>query len=886
MTPPVRLLGERRRGVRSRSSPCRTRADLLARLSGTRSDRGASLLLVADVDGFREYNARHGYEAGDALLRDLGDRLAGVGDAYHLGADSFALVLEDAPLGPARALPLAVDALTIREPNSLQCSFGAVLAPHEGDGCAALAVAEARLEDQKRRGLVFADRVGELLLLLMHAHDPELRTHAADVARLSDAVADRLGLGIAERSLVRRTAEFHDVGKLAISRAVLDKAGPLDDAEWELIRAHPVVGAELLQPLPSLDAVASLVRATHERHDGTGYPDGARGEDVPLAARIVAACDAYHAMVSERPYAAARSVKSACAELEACAGTQFDRGVVTALVAELADRRLARADALSNSFDNGSLHGLARLHALLESASVVDHPDELPGALDAVAQVIGETLGFGAVVINLYRHEWDDFVVSTVYGEDVQIKGLLGSTYGWDMWESVLDRRFLRAGAYTVYAGDYDWNEQNGHRVVPELELAEDPDAWQGEDEIFIPFRHADGHILGIFNVGLPRSGRRPSDDELHVLTTVVRHAARAVQRAQETSASAAHRRALERLLHISSKLTEAASGTSVLEAISVGISEALGFSRVTVHLHDVETGALQPAAAAGFELDDPRVQLPFPLSDLQRMFEPRYEIEGCFLVPLQEAEAQLPSLNSGVYQSTNNGRGPWAWQRHWLAVPLNDWNGVCLGVVFADDPVDRLLPSKERLQALRLFANQATVALESVAQYEAQRYLAEHDSLTKLRNRHSFMFELEAAVRDSRAQGDQLALVYCDLDAFKELNDAGGHAVGDQVLERFGSVLAQSVRQLDLAFRIGGDEFAMLLRGCGGDEARGVVERTIAAWGREAQGDVLLRNVAASFGIAVLDAVGELRAEDLLRRADEAMYEAKRSKSVLQIAA
>lgn len=879
-------LGERPRGVTSLSSPCRTRADLLARLSGSSADPSTSLLLlVADVDGFREYNARHGYEAGDALLRDLGDRLAGAGDAYYLGADSFALVLEDEPLGLARALPLAVDALTIREPETVYCSFGAVLAPLGDSGSAALAIAEERLEDQKRRGLVFADRVGELLLLLMHAHDPELRTHVAEVARLSDAVADRLGLGIAERSLVRRTAEFHDVGKLAISRAVLDKAGPLEESEWAVIRAHPDVGAQLLQPLPALEAAALLVRATHERHDGAGYPDGARGEDVPLAARIVAACDAYHAMVSERPYAAARSVQEACAELEACAGTQFDPVVVTALIAELADRRLARVDALGDSLDNGSLHGLARLHALLESASVVDHPDELPRALDAIARVIGETLGFAAVVINLYRHEWDDFVVSTVYGEDAQITGLLGSTYGWEMWERVLDKRFLRAGAYTVYAGDYDWNEQSGHRVVPELELAEDPDAWQGEDEIFVPFRHADGHILGIFNVGLPHSGRRPSDDELHVLTTVVRHAARAVQRAQETSASAAHRRALERLLHISSKLTETASGTSVLEAISVGISEALGFGRVAVYLHDVETGALRPAAAAGFELDDPRMQLPFSLAELQRIFEPRFEIEGCFLVPLQEAEAKLPSLH-GLYQSTNNGRGPWAWQRHWLVVPLNDWNGTCLGVVFADDPVDRLLPSKERLQALRLFANQATVALESVAQYETQRYLAEHDSLTKLRNRHSFMRELEEAVCDSRARGEQLALVYCDLDAFKEVNDAGGHTVGDHVLARFGAVLVKSVRQLDLAFRIGGDEFAMLLRGCGCDEARRVVERTVAAWVREARDDLLLRGVAASFGIAVRDPIGEQSGEDLLRRADEAMYDAKRSKSVLRIAA
>jgi diguanylate cyclase (GGDEF)-like protein len=863
---------------------CRTRAEALRDLEAASTTQAPGLFLIADVDGFRQYNARHGFADGDALLRELGKRLARAGRAYYLGADTFAVLMDGSPLEVAGMLPAVLDALTLEQPEPVHCSFGVAVLPLEDPAGGTLALAEQRLEEQKRRGLVFADRVSEVLLAVMNAHQAELRTHAIEVAKLTDAVGHRLGLGISERSLARRTAELHDLGKLALGLDVLEKETTLSDTEWAAIRLHTIRGEELLRPIAALGTAAALVRSTHERFDGGGYPDGLSGEDIPFAARMVAACDAFHAMISDRPYARVRSHEEACAELEACAGTQFDPTVVGALVAEITDQRLLVGEALGGEADDRSLHGLARLHALLDSASLVEHPDELPRALEAVARVVGESLNFGAAVINLYRHEWDDFIVSTVYGDDPHIKALLGSTYGWQMWERVLDRRFLRAGVYTVYKGEFDWNEQSGHRIVPDVASHTDPEAWQAEDEIFVPFRHTDGHILGIFNVGLPRSGRRPSEEELHVLKTVVQHASRAVQRAQASSAAAGHRRTLEQLLDISSKLTETASGTAVLEAISLGISEALGFNRVAVQLHDSGSDALVPVAAAGFELDDSRLRLPFGLTELKRLFESRYEIEGCYLVPLEEAREHLPSLN-GLYESTYNGTGPWAWQRHWLVVPLFDGTGACLGVIFADDPADRLLPSKERLQALRLFANQATVALEAVAQYERQRYLAEHDSLTKLRNRHSFMLELEAAVSDCRSSGEQLALVYIDLDAFKQLNDAGGHAVGDRALACFGGVLADSARD-GSAFRLGGDEFAILLRTCGQQEARLVVERTIATWAAVAGGDLLLRDLAASFGIAVLDDVPSLTAVDFLRRADEAMYQAKRSQKKLTIVA
>jgi diguanylate cyclase (GGDEF)-like protein len=132
------------------------------------------------------------------------------------------------------------------------------------------------------------------------------------------------------------------------------------------------------------------------------------------------------------------------------------------------------------------------------------------------------------------------------------------------------------------------------------------------------------------------------------------------------------------------------------------------------------------------------------------------------------------------------------------------------------------------------------------------------------------------------------VALVYCDLDGFKELNDAHGHAVGDEVLARFGSVLAASVREDDAAFRIGGDEFALVLRGCSEQDARAVVERALAAWDEERKDDpaAAAASVEASFGIALSLEGASPEVEHLLRRADEAMYEAKRSQTRLEVAA
>ena len=156
------------------------------------------------------------------------------------------------------------------------------------------------------------------------------------MCRLAEDVAGRLGLSAAERERVRLAAVLHDVGKIAIPDQLLAKPGPLDEHEWELIRRHTLIGQRILEAAPALRDVAPIVRASHERIDGRGYPDGLEGDGIPIGARIIAVSDAYDAMVSERPYRATLTPEQALAELARHSGTQFDPVVVAAFRAAVA----------------------------------------------------------------------------------------------------------------------------------------------------------------------------------------------------------------------------------------------------------------------------------------------------------------------------------------------------------------------------------------------------------------------------------------------------------------------------------------------------------------------------------------------------------------------
>ena len=198
--------------------------------------------------------------------------------------------------------------------------------------------------------------------------------------------------------------------------------------------------------------------------------------------------------------------------------------------------------------------------------------------LSEIARTISEALGFQGVAFNLYRPAWDDFIVSTVHGSEAMCETLLGEAYDWSVWELPLQDRFERRGAYFIPHGMVDWSDPElGARYVPERTTAAGDDAWVPGDELFVPCRHSDGHLLGIVSVGEPISGLRPSDDQLDLLVAMVSLTARALQGAQEAVEAARHRIALEQLLQVSSRLSERRSIDQVLQEVCDGVVRRAG---------------------------------------------------------------------------------------------------------------------------------------------------------------------------------------------------------------------------------------------------------------------------------------------------------------------
>jgi putative nucleotidyltransferase with HDIG domain len=169
----------------------------------------------------------------------------------------------------------------------------------------------------------------------VEAKDDYTACHGSDVAELAERVALRMGLGVKEAREVHYAAMLHDVGKIAVPSEILCKEGPLTEDEWVVMRSHTVVGAELVERIDAFAHLAPAIRSSHERIDGMGYPDGLAGAQIPLAARIVAACDTYDAIVTDRPYRAARTPEQAREELLRVTGAQLDERVVGVLLEEL-----------------------------------------------------------------------------------------------------------------------------------------------------------------------------------------------------------------------------------------------------------------------------------------------------------------------------------------------------------------------------------------------------------------------------------------------------------------------------------------------------------------------------------------------------------------------
>ncbi|MDQ3728111.1 MAG: diguanylate cyclase [Actinomycetota bacterium] len=329
---------------------------------------------ILDIDRFRYLNMKRGYATGDKILHAVGELLADRTRALDLtcraGADEFVMLLSESPVGEAQIvlerILVALEGVGAGDQKGVSASVGIAGLRHGQSADSLLAQAAMALDGARTEGggrvLISDGSEGEpgqiaptvgtnvevvaALAQALEERDQYTGEHSESVVDLTERVAQALGMDEEDIKDVLAAALLHDIGKVGIPDEVLHKNGPLDAREWEIMHQHPVIGERIMRAIPGMGSIARVVRHEHERWDGGGYPDGLAGEAIPLSARIILACDAYHAMVSDRPYRKAMSHHDAMAELTANAGTQFDPEIVQALVGCLVGRRQAGLEAV------------------------------------------------------------------------------------------------------------------------------------------------------------------------------------------------------------------------------------------------------------------------------------------------------------------------------------------------------------------------------------------------------------------------------------------------------------------------------------------------------------------------------------------------------------
>jgi diguanylate cyclase (GGDEF)-like protein/putative nucleotidyltransferase with HDIG domain len=322
---------------------------------------GLVSLCFLDVDNFKRINDQHGHPAGDRVLSQVASRLRQGGEAFRLGGDEFAVLLpgvEDrdalavaqsivariggAELGAAGAITVSAGVATYpqhgRERDSLiRLADGALYwAKEHGKNQVRLARPDVTELSEFRKVASGADRVARFraaasLARAVDSRDAYTGSHSERVSALAEKIAEQLGLTAEEIELTRLAGSLHDLGKLAIPEEILRKPSGLTDAERIVLERHPQIGYRMLESL-GVDPIADWVLHHHERWDGTGYPDGLAGDEIPLGARIIFVADAFDAMTSNRLYRDPVPIRQALREVERCSGSQFDPQVVSAFL--------------------------------------------------------------------------------------------------------------------------------------------------------------------------------------------------------------------------------------------------------------------------------------------------------------------------------------------------------------------------------------------------------------------------------------------------------------------------------------------------------------------------------------------------------------------------
>lgn len=298
-------------------------------------------LIAIDVNGLKLTNDAFGHEMGDLLLKAVAELLKSVcrpqDVAGRMGGDEFTIVLTNTDETQAAALKRKLlDDLTQLKADpivvSLAIGYATKVSPQQDMKAVMVTADNDMYQDKIKYGKVMRNQTIQLALNNIHQNYAQEQCHTEKVSQYCEAIAQAMALSAEEIRLLKSAGALHDIGKIMVPAHVLNKPDKLTAEEFELVKRHPEIGYQMLKTVDEYAVIAEYVLYHHERLDGTGYPLGLKGQDIPLFARIIALADAYEAMTADRPYQVARTKAEAIEELKRCAGTQFDPQLVTIFV--------------------------------------------------------------------------------------------------------------------------------------------------------------------------------------------------------------------------------------------------------------------------------------------------------------------------------------------------------------------------------------------------------------------------------------------------------------------------------------------------------------------------------------------------------------------------
>ena len=594
----------------------------------------------------------------------------------------------------------------------------------------------------------------------LDVRDDYTGSHSTATSHLVREVCARLGLPAREVEVIARVAALHDVGKLGVPTEILSSSEPLTAEQARVMRDHPVIGEQILRQIPGMEEVAKAVRHEHERWDGCGYPDGLAGERIPLASRIVFACDAYHAMVSDRPYRRALGHAAAVAELRANAGSQFDPEVVAALLGVLGD-----------------------------GAVVLDPPGEIE---------------------ERHRREALERIAAELGAEDVFVfRKVARDTFS----------HLAGAGRGEGWAGNIEVSGENS-RFAPLLEtgrtarLAE-PDAVQivgpyyARSALIVPCRHDVIVVFGSSTESLRGADERESMALAERVARMIDQVPAAKRLADE----------LEVLDAVRAVTTVSAEGVeAALSEIAERGATALSCEFGAVVLN---RGAIPRVGwhGRGWDPAEDEASTREALVELAERVGP----DSGLLIQDTADPAADPPPGFGAADGVASLH----------ALSISD-----LGVLVTvhAQPSPRGFTNLCQRVARSVADGAELVIRRALAQEQLSREnaslerRASTDPLTGVANRGSWDEALMHAEIELARGAATFAVALFDLDGLKVVNDGHGHAAGDELLRSLAAILGRTARSQDLVARIGGDEFAVLLRDCDGPNARAWCERVLDA--------------------------------------------------------